>query len=107
MPFFEPYKDGYVLRIKLTPNAASYAVKGCVCNADGDEYIKISVNAVPEKGKANEELLRQLAKRLKQPKRSLTIISGETDHFKKVYLEIQPSSETDLILADLLRESSK
>lgn len=44
-----------------------------------DETYKIRVKAAPEKGKANEELIRFLAKTLSIRKDEISIISGHTD----------------------------
>lgn len=44
-----------------------------------DETYKIRVKAAPEKGKANTELIRFLAKTLKVTKDEIIIISGHTD----------------------------
>jgi uncharacterized protein YggU (UPF0235/DUF167 family) len=105
MSFFEPYKNGYIVRIKLFPNAACCAVRGIFTDVNGDEYLKISVNAAPEKGKANKELLSWMAKNLKIAKNSLTIISGTTDHLKKIYLDINTSSETNDKLTNFAKEN--
>lgn len=94
MAFFNPYKSGYLIRVKLTPNAGMCAVRG-VWLGEGDEaYLKISVNAVPEKGKANKELIKFLSKALKIAAGRIEIISGATDHLKKLYLDIEQSAET-------------
>lgn len=104
MTFFKPFKHGYILQIKLTPGAARCAVGGCIGDAKGEEYLKISVNAVPEKGKANKELLQWLSKKLKTPKKCFTIISGETDHFKRIYMETEASVEKENLINNLARE---
>jgi uncharacterized protein (TIGR00251 family) len=49
-----------------------------------DETWKIRLKAVPEKGKANQELISFLSKLLKVPKASVTIVSGATDRNKLV-----------------------
>lgn len=53
------------MRVKLAPNSNVCAVRGIWKGVDEAEYVKIAVNAVPEKGKANKELIRFLAKQLK------------------------------------------
>ena len=44
---------------------------------------------MPEKGKANKELIAFLAKKLKIAKSSLQIISGELDRWKKIVITSQ------------------
>ena len=76
-------EKGFVLRVRLQPNSSSCQIKGILSNENGD-FLKISVCAIPEKGKANKELLTFLAKKLKTAKSNLEIVSGELDKYKKV-----------------------
>lgn len=84
---FEEKDNGILLAVKVIPNAASLSVKGIFCDADGHEYLKISVVSVPEKGKANKELIKFFSKELKMPKSKIELISGETNHLKKILLK--------------------
>ena len=56
-------------------------------DADGAEYLKISVVSIPEKGKANKELLSFLAKRLKTAKSNFEIISGASERCKRILIK--------------------
>lgn len=91
--FYETTAEGCVLRIRLTPNASKCAISGSFTDASGAVFLKISITAVPEKGKANAELIKFLSKTLKQPKTSFVFISGETDRYKKILLKTPPSPE--------------
>ena len=94
MSFWEPYKDGYVIKIKLSPNAKKNAFgTGVYVDAGGNEYLKASVVCVPEKGKANKELLKMISKNLKIAVSEMEIISGQTEHLKKSYIATLLSSE--------------
>ena len=53
---------------------------------DGLEYLKINIVSIPEKGKANQELIAWLAKKLGIAKSEISIISGELDRFKKLLI---------------------
>ena len=53
-------------------------------NAAGLAQLKVRVTAVPEKGKANQQLINFLAKSLKRPGSSFSIVSGETDRNKVI-----------------------
>jgi uncharacterized protein YggU (UPF0235/DUF167 family) len=87
MSFFEPYKGGSLIKIKLTPNATKNAFGAEVfIDANGAEYLKASVTTAPEKGKANKELLKMLAKSLELAISKFELISGQTDHFKKIFI---------------------
>lgn len=52
-----------------------------------DETIKIRLKAVPEKGKANAEVIRFLSKELGLPKENVSIISGSTDRTKLIKIK--------------------
>ncbi|MBR2299069.1 MAG: DUF167 domain-containing protein [Alphaproteobacteria bacterium] len=87
MAFFEKKEDGYLLRVRLTPNSSLVKIIGVMQNADGEEYLKISVVSVPEKGKANKELLDFLAKKLNMAKSLLEVVGGQTDRWKKIKIK--------------------
>ncbi len=85
--FFEKHQDGFILRVRLTPNSCFCKVGDVFTTPDGDDYLKISVQSPPEKGKANAELLKFLSRRLKIAKSDLQIISGELDRYKKILIK--------------------
>lgn len=60
---------------------------GTISNSQSETFIKINVISVPEKGKANKELLEFLSKYLKISKSSMEIVSGELDRWKKVVIK--------------------
>lgn len=71
------------LRIKVLPKSN----KNEFAEFLADETIKIRIKAVPEKGKANAELIKFLSKELKLPKSHISIISGKTDQVKLLKIE--------------------
>ncbi len=105
MTFFIENKESYLLRIKLTPSAAKNGFKGIYCDEKGLIYLKCYVTVVPEKGKANKELIALLSKELKVAKNFITLISGETDHLKKIQINISPSTEFSHKLNELMKET--
>lgn len=84
--FYDLTAKGVVLRVRLTPNSCCWYCGGIYTDAQGQEYLKAGVNAVAEKGKANQELIKQLAKFLKMAKSDLMLISGHTDRCKKILI---------------------
>jgi len=52
-----------------------------------DGRIKIAVTQVAEKGKANQEIIKLLAKLLNLPKSSLRISAGETSPRKSIHVQ--------------------
>jgi len=79
-------KTGY-LRIKVIPKSAKSEIVEIMTDSEGLETIKIRIKAVPEKGKANEELIRFLSKNLDLPKGNISIISGKSEQIKLVKIK--------------------
>ena len=70
------------LRVKVRPNAA----KTCVKEIMADETVKIDIAAPAVKGKANQELIRFLAREFAINKKNVKIIGGAGDRVKLVRL---------------------
>lgn len=107
MPFYKKYKNGYILHIKLSPNSSFCGFRDVYVNESGDEYIKAFVTTVPEKGKANKELIKLLSKKLHFAKSLFQIIQGETDHLKKIFIEIEQNETNEDLLASLAEKVNK
>ncbi len=75
--------------VKVVPRASVSAVVGKM--ADG--ALKVKLAAVPEKGKANEELREVLARHFGVRARDVRIVAGETSTRKRVRVS-SPSSST-------------
>lgn len=69
------------LRLRVSPGAARAAVVG----RHGDAW-KVRVAEAPERGRANEAVLRLLAEALTLPRTALTLVSGHTAREKIVEL---------------------
>jgi uncharacterized protein len=52
-----------------------------------DDFLKIKLKAIPEKGKANIELIKFLAKHFKTAKSNINIIRGETGRNKIIEID--------------------
>ncbi len=61
-----------------------------------DGAVKVDLAAVPEDGKANEELVRFLAKEFQVSRSAITIVSGETSRTKVV--RVRKDGETASLL---------
>lgn len=72
------------------PNSSCCRLNGIFTDADGAAYLKICIVSVPEKGKANKELLALLAKKLRTAKSACEIVSGELDRYKKIKISGEP-----------------
>ena len=86
--FYEDTKQGIIIRVRLTPNSSCCKINGVFDDTNGDQWLKICVVSVPEKGKANKELFKFLAKQLHLPKTEMKILSGELDRYKKILMPI-------------------
>lgn len=72
-------KTGY-LRVKVTPRSAKTEVTEIL----EDDTVKIRVKAIPEKGKANKELIKFLSTLLGVNKSEITILSGASEQLKLI-----------------------
>ena len=85
--FFEQTTNGYIIRVRLSPNSSCCKINGIFQTPDGLDFLKINVISVPEKGKANAELINWLSKQLKLAKSDFSILSGELDRYKKILIK--------------------
>jgi uncharacterized protein (TIGR00251 family) len=85
-----------VLEFKVIPGASKTEF------ADLEsEMIRVRVAAPPEKGKANKELIRFIAKSLGIPKANVVLLSGETSRRKRVLVK---GISKDQVMRDLQRK---
>ena len=59
---FKPVADGVRVAVRLTPKASRNAIAGIADAGQGEAVLKVMVTSVPEAGKANEALIKLLAK---------------------------------------------
>lgn len=90
-----PCAEGVKLAVRLTPKASRNAVQGLAAEADGGCVLKASVTAVPENGKANQALVKMLAKTWKLPKTSVSVLAGATDRRKTLLIAGDPAALTE------------
>lgn len=68
---FKQIKEGVSFQIKLTPSSSQNKIIGFENN-----ILKVQTTTVPEKGKANESLIKILSKHFKISKSNIEIING-------------------------------
>ncbi|MGX1198252.1 DUF167 domain-containing protein [Parvibaculum sp. MBR-TMA-1.3b-4.2] len=73
--------DGVLVALKVTPKSGANRIEGLVSDGEGTR-LRLRVTAAPEKGKANEAVIKLVAKAWGLPKSSLSIASGETAPLK-------------------------
>lgn len=74
--------EGIVIPVKVQPGAKKDSIVG-----EWDGWLKIQVKAPPEKGRANEAVIKLLAKCLDLRKSCIHIVSGEFSRDKKVLIQ--------------------
>jgi uncharacterized protein (TIGR00251 family) len=72
-----------ILNVKISPNAKTNQI----IEWDG-QILKLKIAAPPLEGKANQELIRFLAKQLALAPSSLDILSGHTSKTKKIAIPL-------------------
>ena len=73
-------KGEVYLTVKVIPGSSKTEFREVM----GDDVYKIAIAAIPEKGKANIELIKYLSKELKVAKTGIKIISGAGERTKLV-----------------------
>jgi uncharacterized protein len=97
--FFRKDAQGVTLFVRLTPKSSRDCLEGPELAADGRCHLKARVRAVPENGKANDALIRLLAKELAIAPREISVISGMTSRLKQIRLQGEPGElEQKLLL---------
>ena len=91
--FYNTSPKGLILKIRVIPNSSKSGISGIYVDSNNETFLKINLNAVPEKGKANKELIAFLSKTLKYSKSCFSILSGETDRNKKILLNTELSEQ--------------
>ncbi len=83
-------KSAIIVTLRVTPNAARNEVLGTQIRDDGKAVLRIRVNAVADKGKANKAVVALLAKNLRLPKSAFSIVSGQTARLKTIAIAGDP-----------------
>ena len=99
--YYEKTSSGYIIRVRVTPNSSKNVITGIFTDSNQKEFLKINLRAVPEKGKANQELIAFLSKLLHLNKSSFKILSGETDRYKKLQIDTENLPTLEATLATL------
>ena len=75
----ESTEGGVIFTVKVVPGSSRTGVSGML-----NGMVKIKISAAPEKGKANQCLIKFLAKKLGVKNSAVSVISGRTNPIKKV-----------------------
>lgn len=73
-----------ILTVKINPNSQSSGITTIL----SDGTIKLNIKSPPEKGKANTEIIKLLAKHYNIDSEKIKILSGKTSKLKKIKILI-------------------
>jgi uncharacterized protein len=88
---------GVTLRLKVAPRARHDRIEGMAQAAGGGAVLKVSVTAAPERGRANEAVVALLARELRIPKTSISVVAGETGRLKTIRIAGEPATLAQLL----------
>jgi uncharacterized protein (TIGR00251 family) len=78
----EATADGVIIRVRAQPGARRNGVTGV---REGE--LCVAVTAPPDRGRANDAIVKALAETLKVPRSRVKILSGETNRHKRLMVE--------------------
>ena len=79
---WRPGPGGLVLHVRLTPKGGRDALDGIEILGDGRAVLKARVRAAPEDGKANDALVKLIAKAVGVANSAVTVSAGHTSRVK-------------------------
>lgn len=82
-------------RVRVAPGAKKMSVGGV-----HDGMLKVAVTQPPENGKANQAVVKLIAKRLGVSKSSIAIVAGQTSRLKTIEATGVSISEIQRVLVD-------
>ena len=86
-----------LLKLKVKPNAKGNLVNNFVILGN-ISYLKLSIKSIPEKGKANKEVINYLAKEWKLTRNDLEITKGHSNNFKTILIKNIDEEYLNLII---------
>jgi uncharacterized protein len=98
---------GVRVAVRLTPRGRADRIDGIGRTADGTSALLVSVTAPPADGRANDALLRLLAKEWDVARRDLTIVFGLKSRNKVVQVAGELSLLMERLAAVLVPQSGR
>ncbi|HJD59976.1 MAG TPA: DUF167 domain-containing protein [Rickettsia endosymbiont of Omalisus fontisbellaquei] len=91
-----------LLSLKVKPNSKQNLISDFVI-INNIPYLKLSIKAVPEQGKANEEIINYLAKEWKLSRNNIEIIKGHTNSLKTILIKNIDENYLNLIINSYIK----
>ena len=79
------------MRVKVSPKAAQNRIGGIVAGDTGTA-LKVGVTAAPQGGKANDAVIKLLARQWRLPRARLRIAAGARSRAKVLFIEGDPNA---------------
>ncbi len=86
---------GIRVHVRVQPKARSAGIKGVAAEADGAVVLKVAVTAAPEDGKANDAVVKLLAKECRVAARDVALVAGATARRKVIEIAGDPGRLMD------------
>jgi hypothetical protein len=81
-----------LVNLRVTPKSASARIGEVDEDAGGRQFLRVHVREVPEKGKANEAVVKLLAKAWGLSKSGIEVVSGGNDRNKVIAIAGEPDA---------------
>ncbi|WP_121542569.1 A1G_07140 family DUF167 domain protein [Candidatus Rickettsia colombianensi] len=91
-----------LLSLKVKPNSNRNLISDFI-TINNIPYLKLSIKAVPEQGKANEEIISYLAKEWKLSRSNIEIIKGHTHSLKTILIKNINEDYLNLIINSYIK----
>ena len=91
--FIESCQDGVILTVRAFPKTKRNTVR-----IESDDCLKVYVTQIPEKGKANTAIRKQIAQSLNLRASQIELLQGETSQQKKFLLRNASVEEIQIII---------
>ncbi len=83
---YDPKTGDCLVNIHVMPNAPQTKTDG-LYGEEGQESLRVRLHALPVDGKANEALVKWLAKELGVAQREVTLVRGQTSRRKQLRID--------------------
>lgn len=81
----------------MQPKSSENAILGWKSSADNKVELSVKLTVAPEGGKANDALIKLLARELKIPKSSITIKRGQSSRHKLLNIEMDEAKLSEAL----------
>ena len=99
--------SGFFLYVRASPKSGRNEIAGSVISAKGEAALAVKVTAVPDKGQANEAVVKTLAKAMGVSKSSFRLVAGQTSRDKVFELTANVSTVQNFLANEFFQKDQK